>query len=354
MRHAEQLRHARLQRATEESKREKETFQITDSHGIGGDDIYPDTEIEECVHHRYSEAFVAADSCTDDKAIDDIGEEENEDAFLEQTEWQQSNGTPIRSEFPNEKNFLYGTDKKTGAENKREPLDDYNDCVGLCATSSDNNDLNDSFGLESYNDNVGFREHYGIAERDASSSRMGEDTYQKTESVAMERLIQDSLALLQDEKVNGRKVNSAYAARNTWGDDSSDDVSLPDMLELLRKDVPTTIRSEPMAEVNRNLLVSKSKCVAMEGNQEDVLEIPANGCTTTSSIVHRVYKDNNGKQLSWEELEALPPKNSLSIFSNLPQAVVGIDDNNDELDDGEVVLSTADMRNHMLARLVAS
>jgi hypothetical protein len=115
-----------------------------------------------------------------------------------------------------------------------------------------------------------------------------------------------------------------------------------------------TIRSEPLAEEKRNQPVSRSKCIAMEGNQEDIVEITANGYTNTSSIIHRVYKDGNGKQLSWEELEALPPRNHLSIFSNLPQAVVSFDDNNDEEDDGEVVLSTADMRNRMFARLVAS
>jgi hypothetical protein len=169
----------------------------------------------------------------------------------------------------------------------------------------------------------------------------------------MERLIQDSLALLKDEKVHGRKVNSAYAAKSTWGDDNLDDIPLPDVEGVLIEEGPT-IRSETLAEEKRNQPVSRSKCIAKERSQEDIIEITANSCTNTSSIIHRVYKDGNGNQLSWEQLEALPPRNNFSIFSNLPQAVVSIDDNTDEEDDGEVVLSTADMRSRMLAHLVAS
>jgi len=363
LKHAEQLREARLQKAAEDSKKEKETFHITDidnsmtKQGIyttQGEDIDTGTGIEECVYHRYSKASGLADYRLDNMAKHKKGEDDKGKALLEMTELQQSNGNPIRSKLADEKDSAYGLDNETDAENNSEPLDEAIVCIESVSLSNTYSVSSDNVGLESFNDNVGFGENYGIAEKEASSFSMGGGTYHdESERAAMERLIQDSLALLKDEKVHGRKLNSAYAAKSTWGGDSLDDIPLSDMEEIMIGDGPT-IRSEPLAEEKRNQPVSRSKCIAMEGNQEDIVEITANGYTNTSSIIHRVYKDGNGKQLSWEELEALPPRNHLSIFSNLPQAVVSFDDNNDEEDDGEVVLSTADMRNRMFARLVAS
>jgi hypothetical protein len=363
LKHAEQVREARLQKATKDSKREKELFQITDiDNCITKQDIYTTeredidtgTGIEECVDHRFSKASGLADYRLDNMAKSEKREEDEDKASLELTELQQSNGKPIRSQLADEKDSAYGSDNETDVENNSEPLDESIVCIESVGLSNTYSVSFDDVGLESFNKNVGFREHYGIAEKDASCfSMVGETYHNESERAAMERLIQDSLALLKDEKVHGRKVNSAYAAKSTWGDDNLDDIPLPDVEGVLIEEGPT-IRSETLAEEKRNQPVSRSKCIAKERSQEDIIEITANSCTNTSSIIHRVYKDGNGNQLSWEQLEALPPTNNFSIFSNLPQAVVSIDDNTDEEDDGEVVLSTADMRNRMLAHLVAS
>jgi len=149
------------------------------------------------------------------------------------------------------------------------------------------------------------------------------------ENDAMQSTIEESLILYKAVKLHGKPQESVYAARNTWDDGSYCD-------ENKEVQIYKNQESEEMADITYvDTFLSDDFSKSTEVSYTD---------TTTTIIRHKVHTDRDGKQLTWEQMATLPPAGKLMSISAF---VPGINDDDEEQDEGESVLSTDVIRKRL-------